>query len=802
MSNDTTEYTLYPEVATDERGRYFDGQFLTAQDFVDEQRYHVDRLRRALDHFTVAGVAVGLELGVAGKWKLSLTRGAAIDAQGRLLVQVAAIPGADVPRDIPGVLEVALYYNEVESRVQGGTSEEDGTRGATRLRELPGLDFYAAGGQPPHPGAVPLGRVNVGADGTLTLVEPNPVRRYTGLRLPSSGESGPSLRSGGPARPDLLALTGDLQVSGKLGVGTPDPESTLDVRGLTRVDQLSIRERALRVAGDEAMFYPIVFRDLDWSAGAATLEVSRPNAAADVASAGSMLLALRWHAGDGNGSDLLSGELIQTRRFVAAVRTTAKDRLLVVWLRGNRSYAWRANQRVELVDDRAAAKNLGNEQLDPRANIDVQLDLDRTRFSSQLDRSFVRGPLSVQGDLAYGGLLDHLDVAETTGATIRAQDLNFGHSKRHGKLGRALVDAGTTLTVNFDGDWAVTRLGGRTETAGDLSVAGAVTVNRPNNSTTGGTVMFAELIQKDSNPPVVPEVGVALRFHHENRFYKRIEARPNGFHLRNGDLANETYTDLTVNDVKLRNLAVDGAITGSLKINAKLEAVSDTKLGAALEVIGAAKIGGTLTGGKATLSDNLTITRGDNHLTLARANDSKTGGAQLFLELVQYDNNPAAVPETYPAIRFHHNNRFWHRLEARSSGLHVRDGNTGSDNYKALYAGDMYANSLAVTTGVSERLRIIRGTVTEAGSIAEGSGFTASHESNWLTKITFSAEFTSTPTVVATQQYPDNNTSTAGGDTRDNAIVARVEKGAVWIKCGDASGDGKWRRFHFIAVGP
>ncbi len=799
MPNDTTEYTLYPEATTDERGRYFDGQFLTAQDFVDEQRYHVDRLRRFLDLFTVAGVAVGLELGVAGKWKLGVTAGAAIDGRGRLLLLSTAISGADVPKDIPGgVVEVALYYNEVESRVQGGTSEEQGTRGATRLRELPGLECYMAGGQPSHPGAVPLGRVQVAGDGTLTPVDPDPVRRYTGLRLPSSGDAGPSLRSGGPARPDLVGVFGDLGVSGKLGVGTMDPEAELDVRGTARIDQLSIRERGFRVAGDEATFYPIVFRDLAWTAGAMALEISRPNAQADAANAGSMLLALRWHAGDGQGSEFIEGRLIQTRRFVAAVKTTRQDRLLVVWLRGNRSYAWRASHRAELIDDRAVAKILGGDQLDPRAAIDPLLDRDRVQFTANIDRQVIHGPLTVNGDIAYTGALSKLDVAENDTATIRARDLLLGHTAARVKPGRALVDGGSTLLVNKDADWAVTRLGGRTETDGDLTVRGALNVQRsdghltlarPTGSTTGGAVVFADLVQRDVNPPTVPEVGVSLRFHHEQRFWKRIEARPTGFHLRNGNPGNDEYTDLSVNDLKLRNAAFTGAVTTDLKLGAKLEVGTD------------AKIGGTLTVSKnATFADNLTITRSDAHLTLARPGDSKTGGPQIFLELVQQESG-ATVPATYPAIRFHHTNQFWHRLEGRANGLHLRDGSTGSDAYKSFHAGDMYANALHVVTGPAERLRLIRGTVTEAGGVADGSGYSVSHEGNWLTKITFTTAFASAPSVVVTQQYPDNNSSTSGGDTRDNATVVRVEKTAVWIKCGSNSGDGQWRRFHFIAAG-
>ena len=47
------------------------------------------------------------------------------------------------------------------------------------------------------------------------------------------------------------------------------------------------------------------------------------------------------------------------------------------------------------------------------------------------------------------------------GATVRAADFNFGHTTRHGKTGRALVDDTKTLVINYAADWEVTRLGGR-----------------------------------------------------------------------------------------------------------------------------------------------------------------------------------------------------------------------------------------------------------------------------------------------------------------------------------------------------
>ena len=56
------KYAQYPERPSDSRVRYFDGQFLGSQDFIDEQRYFLGKLRRHDEYLhgwgTVCGLAV------------------------------------------------------------------------------------------------------------------------------------------------------------------------------------------------------------------------------------------------------------------------------------------------------------------------------------------------------------------------------------------------------------------------------------------------------------------------------------------------------------------------------------------------------------------------------------------------------------------------------------------------------------------------------------------------------------------------------------------------------------------------
>lgn len=98
----------------------------------------------------------------------------------------------------------------------------------------------------------------------------------------------------------------------------------------------------------------------------------------------------------------------------------------------------------------------------------------------------VGGPrrISLYDDVSVGGKLQAsrvdaslglLDVGENFTATVRSADFLFGHPGRKGTttpaqpLGRALVDFGDTLVVNFASDWAKTAIGGsKVEVSGEM----------------------------------------------------------------------------------------------------------------------------------------------------------------------------------------------------------------------------------------------------------------------------------------------------------------------------------------------
>ncbi len=224
MPTQETVYTQYPDASIDSRPRYFHGQYLASQDFVDEQRYHVDRLRRALGHLRISGVLSGLEVTPAAPLKVDVAAGTAIDHAGRQLILSAAraYTFADAtPRNASYVL--ALRYAEPTDRTQGGTDSEPGTHGDTRFHEDPSFQLYQYGA-PLTTGDVALAMLTLDAGGVVTVFTPATVRVYSGLRLP--GKNGPTLTTGGDAAPDLVHLGGSLHISGSLTV-----DGTLRVLG-------------------------------------------------------------------------------------------------------------------------------------------------------------------------------------------------------------------------------------------------------------------------------------------------------------------------------------------------------------------------------------------------------------------------------------------------------------------------------------------------------------------------------------------------------------------------------------------
>ena len=127
----------------EKRVRFFDGQFLQEQDFVDEQKYHLDRERRHLRVLHVAGIADGLAVAAKEANQVTIAPGTAIDSDGRQLA-LAQTATVDLPADrFNDKQGIELYLSYRESAEDEQT--EAGSRDFTRWLERPELTPIAPG---------------------------------------------------------------------------------------------------------------------------------------------------------------------------------------------------------------------------------------------------------------------------------------------------------------------------------------------------------------------------------------------------------------------------------------------------------------------------------------------------------------------------------------------------------------------------------------------------------------------------------------------------------------------------------
>jgi hypothetical protein len=153
-----------------ERMNYFDRQFLRADDFQDEQAYHLDRRRGHNAGFHSAGVVEGLLVIPGGQADtVTVERGWAVDALGREIV--LATPRADVPT---GGVDVDVWISYPDPEPLSTPVVEAGTSGSPRVLEAPVIGVVPPGTVPAN--ALRLARVT--AAGTID----NSVRVLAGLK--------------------------------------------------------------------------------------------------------------------------------------------------------------------------------------------------------------------------------------------------------------------------------------------------------------------------------------------------------------------------------------------------------------------------------------------------------------------------------------------------------------------------------------------------------------------------------------------------------------------------------------------
>ncbi|NEP50617.1 MAG: hypothetical protein F6K65_18135, partial [Moorea sp. SIO3C2] len=204
------DYTQYPYI--DKRVRYFDGEFLKDQDFIDEQKYHIDRQRRLDQFLRVSGICDGFTLDTATN-QVIVKPGTALDSQGRQIILSTNSPPIDLSGHNNNEVYLVISYQEEQS--DQTTDGSLGSSGARRWHEKPNIQVTTLENLPED--SIILAKLAIDGNGTVT---PDlSVRQYSGVRLPSgnldSGAiTGPTLRSGGNSASSLVVIEGDLSVTG------------------------------------------------------------------------------------------------------------------------------------------------------------------------------------------------------------------------------------------------------------------------------------------------------------------------------------------------------------------------------------------------------------------------------------------------------------------------------------------------------------------------------------------------------------------------------------------------------------
>jgi hypothetical protein len=160
----------------DKRLRYFNGQFLKANDFTNEQNYHIDRLERHTRLMHTPGVAGGLAVtGDQNTPQVTVGSGTAIDGNGKQIVLVGdrtvrvdrdELKGRDVL--------IVISYGEVDSDLATVGAQE-----ATRVQEVPTLAAVLASSNPSEAQFIRLASASVNAQGNL-VDKPKDIRQKAG----------------------------------------------------------------------------------------------------------------------------------------------------------------------------------------------------------------------------------------------------------------------------------------------------------------------------------------------------------------------------------------------------------------------------------------------------------------------------------------------------------------------------------------------------------------------------------------------------------------------------------------------
>jgi hypothetical protein len=285
-----------PPGVAEKRVRYFDGQFLQDQDFIDEQNYQLDREHRHNRLLHGPGIADGLAVTSTAPNQVTVAPGTAIDSDGHQLA-LADATTVDLPAgDFNDKQGVQLYLSYAESAED--PQAVGGSQDFTRWLERPELTAVAPGHD--YTGAFPpVLLASLALDNGGRVAVDGTVRSYAGVRLPGAAADAVTLRatSGGP-----VDLAGSLTVENRVGIGVSGPAFPLHL-GVGK----ALRIEGGSSASDSASYFSF--------GGNGTFGIDAPGVVA-----GRFTVQNTGHVGIGTanpGNDLEIGAFDDLDRFLA-----------------------------------------------------------------------------------------------------------------------------------------------------------------------------------------------------------------------------------------------------------------------------------------------------------------------------------------------------------------------------------------------------------------------------------------------------------------------------------------------------
>lgn len=827
-------YALYPEEQMDRRPRYYDGQFLGSADFIDAQRYDIDRRRRHIQSSVRPGVVAGLDV-TGGTDKVDIAAGAAVDGFGRQVVLIADEEKGIREADRGQNLILYIAWGETTS---DQSQADQGTSGNTRFHEMPIVD-YVEEGQPLPEQAIALARLQVGGDGRVNADDT--IRPRAGLRVPGKT---PITLTSNDADPGRATLTGALLIEVPEGTDSDPRNAALRVGGDGTFTG------SMRVGQTGSVGYGEV------QTGQNGLVVEGPLAAGGNSAVRGLGVGYAPHGDEG---------VTLTRRIAVGKTGLADGRALDVQgdagVSGDTAIGGAATVAKTL--DVTQATTL-RASLGVSGSTQVGIDLSVARDTSIGRNASITGTLGAGGNTTLGGRLNVAGVSNLGGATNISGNLDVqgrGDVSNFFAIGGG-ASVGNNLSVggNVTAESAGT-FGGGGSFGGGLSVGGGATIT--NNLTVKGNTLSvgADTDGKDGNAGKI-------------KYAVHTDAL-------------EIFGAGTSTSNRSIKLYAEGGttLTGGLSVSKTLSTGQGATIG------GGGSFGGNLSAtGTLTIDDNATVKKGmvigqtgttgygnvtqdGNDLVVnGQFAAGGSGGAAMYSLSVGYDaqgnsegqlfvSRGVAIGHTNPDQKLHVSGNAivtgWTQIDGHllvSQGSAEKDQNNGiwfkrgNDDYAGLnywYSDDggrlMLCNGndgndeiilqqqqknmiilrdkkIGLGGGVGSTTVRVHGTiehdhgcrhvmardsrtmvlyalVTNAQGFWSNRGFEKVERiEKGRYKVFFSTHFSDNPTVMVCQHND--------GNTRDNALVYSINKEWCHVKTGDSGGDRQDRAFSIIAIGP